>query len=37
MTLSLGSFIAAFVFGLGAALGWALMNGIIAVLKGSRG
>jgi hypothetical protein len=32
MTLSLGSFIAAFVFGAGAALGWALMNGLISLL-----
>jgi hypothetical protein len=36
MTLSLGSFLAAFVFGLGAALGWALMSGLISVLKGGR-
>lgn len=36
MTLSLSSFFAAFVFGLGAALGWALMSGLIAVLKGGR-
>jgi len=33
MTLSLGSFIAACVFGFGAALGWALMNGLIGLLK----
>ena len=33
MTLSLGSFIAAFVFGFGAALGWSLMMGLIGMLK----
>lgn len=33
MELSLGSFVAAFVFGFGAALGWTLMMGLIGLLR----
>jgi len=33
MVLSLGSFVAAFVFGFGASLGWTLMQGLIGLLR----
>lgn len=33
--LGFGSFVAAVVFGFGAGLGWALINGLIGLLKRS--